>query len=75
MRFPNDKEVVFVDTVGFIRELPKELVSAFRATLEEAAQSDMLIHVIDCADEERANNIVQVEAVLKEIVEEPIART
>jgi GTP-binding protein HflX len=59
--------IVLADTVGFIRHLPHKLVEAFRATLEEAAQSDLLIHVIDCADDERADNIIQVEAVLKEI--------
>jgi GTP-binding protein HflX len=59
--------IVLADTVGFIRHLPHKLVEAFRATLEEAAESDLLIHVIDAADEERAENIVQVEAVLKEI--------
>ncbi|MFT5691465.1 MAG: GTP-binding protein HflX [Oceanicoccus sp.] len=59
--------VVLADTVGFIRHLPHKLVEAFRATLEEAAQSDLLIHVIDCADEERADNIQQVKSVLKEI--------
>ncbi len=66
--------VVLADTVGFIRHLPHKLVEAFRATLEEAAQSDMLVHVIDCADEERADNIAQVELVLKEIGAESIPR-
>ncbi len=50
MRFPNEKEVIFVDTVGFIRELPKELVAAFRATLEEVGEADVLVHVVDAAD-------------------------
>ena len=64
---PDFGPIVMVDTVGFIRHLPHKLVDAFRATLEEAAQSDLLIHVIDCASEERADNIQQVQAVLKEI--------
>ena len=59
--------VILADTVGFIRHLPHKLVEAFRATLEEAAQADFLIHIIDCADEDRASNIEQVELVLKEI--------
>ena len=50
LRFPNDKEVVFVDTVGFIRELPQELINAFRATLEEVAEADILIHLVDISD-------------------------
>ena len=66
--------IVLADTVGFIRHLPHKLVEAFRATLEEAAQSDLLIHVIDCADEERADNIAQVEIVLKEIGADSIPR-
>lgn len=50
MRFPNEKEAVFVDTVGFIRELPKELINAFRATLEEIGEADILCHVMDASD-------------------------
>ncbi len=71
---PDFGPIVLADTVGFIRHLPHKLVEAFRATLEEAAQSDMLIHVIDCADDERADNIAQVEVVLKEIGAESIPR-
>ncbi|WP_067515476.1 ribosome rescue GTPase HflX [Endozoicomonas ascidiicola] len=58
---------VLADTVGFIRHLPHKLVEAFRATLEETRQSDLLIHVIDSHDPERLDNIDQVESVLKEI--------
>jgi len=53
--------------VGFIRHLPHKLVEAFRATLEEAASADLLLHVIDAHDEERALNVEQVELVLQEI--------
>lgn len=60
-------EVVLADTVGFIRHLPHKLVEAFRATLQEAAEADLLMHVIDCAAEERDSNIEQVELVLAEI--------
>jgi len=59
--------VVLADTVGFIRHLPHKLVEAFRATLEESSQSDLLLHVIDSADEERMSNIEQVNLVLNEI--------
>ncbi len=60
-------EVVLADTVGFIRHLPHKLVEAFQATLQEAAEADLLMHVIDCAAEERDGNIEQVELVLGEI--------
>jgi GTPase len=59
--------VILADTVGFIRHLPHKLVEAFRATLEEAAIADLLIHVVDCADPERQDNIKQVVKVLAEI--------
>lgn len=64
---PSLGPVVLADTVGFIRHLPHRLIEAFRATLEEAVESDLLIHVIDCADSERSDNIEQVIGVLKEI--------
>ncbi|PAU87643.1 GTPase HflX [Pseudomonas sp. WN033] len=59
--------VVMADTVGFIRHLPHKLVEAFRATLEESSQADLLLHVIDAADAERQSNIEQVHLVLDEI--------
>ncbi|GKW49177.1 ribosome rescue GTPase HflX [Halomonas sp. NCCP-2165] len=59
--------VVLADTVGFIRHLPHKLVEAFRATLQEAAEATLLVHVIDAADPDRELNVEQVEAVLKEI--------
>lgn len=59
--------VVLADTVGFISHLPHKLVEAFRATLEEASNSTLLLHVIDSAAEERTRNIEQVELVLEEI--------
>ncbi|MFT5483152.1 MAG: GTP-binding protein HflX [Halieaceae bacterium] len=59
--------IVLADTVGFIRHLPHKLVEAFRATLEEAACSDLLLHVIDAASGEREDNIGQVHEVLTEI--------
>lgn len=59
--------VIFADTVGFISHLPHKLVEAFRATLEEAANSTLLLHIVDAAAEERLNNIEQVDLVLGEI--------
>lgn len=57
MRFPNEREVIFVDTVGFIRELPKELIAAFRATLEEVGEADLLLHVVDASNPEMKRQI------------------
>ena len=59
--------IILADTVGFIRHLPHKLVQAFRATLEESAMADLLLHIIDCADAERQDNIHQVREVLEEI--------
>lgn len=59
--------VVLADTVGFISHLPHRLVEAFRATLEEAVNSDLLLHVVDAATEERQRNMEQVQEVLIEI--------
>ena len=57
-------EVALADTVGFVRDLPHELVAAFRSTLQEAREADLLLHVIDAADPERAERIRQVNEVL-----------
>jgi GTP-binding protein HflX len=59
--------VVFADTVGFIRHLPHELVSAFRSTLEETLEADLLLHVVDAASPERGRQIEDVDSVLEEI--------
>jgi GTP-binding protein HflX len=64
---PDSRAAVLADTVGFVRDLPHDLVAAFRATLEEARESQLLLHVIDAADPERLQRIEQVEAVLDEI--------
>jgi len=60
-------EVVLADTVGFIRHLPHKLVEAFRATLQETTEANLLLHVIDSASDERDHNIEQVQNVLDEI--------
>jgi GTP-binding protein HflX len=57
LRFPEEREVVITDTVGFIRDLPKDLFSAFRATFEEAADADLLLHVVDASDPARDQQI------------------
>jgi GTP-binding protein HflX len=67
LRFPEEREVVITDTVGFIRELPKELFAAFRATFEETADADLLLHVIDASDPARDQHVETTEAVLTEL--------
>ncbi|MCA1714922.1 MAG: GTPase HflX [Gammaproteobacteria bacterium] len=59
--------LVLADTVGFVRDLPHELVAAFRSTLSEAREADLLLHVIDAADPLREERIAQVDVVLEEI--------
>ena len=67
-------DVVLADTVGFIRHLPHKLVDSFKATLQETAEADLLLHIIDCAAEERDANIEQVNEVLSElsVAEKPV---
>lgn len=67
LRFPRDTEAVITDTVGFIRNLPKELMSAFRATLDELREADLLLHVIDIASERFEEQIAAVENILEEL--------
>ncbi len=59
--------VLFVDTVGFIRNLPHQLVSAFHATLDEAIQADVLVHVVDAGHEQRESQIAAAQRVLAEL--------
>lgn len=59
--------VILADTVGFIRHLPHDLVAAFKATLQETQEADLLIHVVDFADDQYADNMEQVNDVLQEI--------
>jgi GTP-binding protein HflX len=64
LRFPRDQEVIITDTVGFIRDLPKDLVAAFRATLEELSSADLLLHVIDASVPDVERRIEAVREVL-----------
>ncbi|HEX8750074.1 MAG TPA: GTPase HflX [Nitrospira sp.] len=66
LRFPREREVIVTDTVGFIRDLPQELVGAFRTTLEELREADLLVHVVDAS---AADVDVQISAVV-EILED-----
>lgn len=67
LELPSGEPAVLADTVGFIRDLPHDLIAAFRATLEESRDADLLLHVVDAADPERMARIEQVDAVLREI--------
>ncbi|WP_143177732.1 GTPase HflX [Cystobacter ferrugineus] len=67
LRFPRDHEVIITDTVGFIRELPPTLVNAFRATLEELADADLLLHVVDASDPEHPRQSEAVERILESL--------
>lgn len=67
LRLPNGDGCIVADTVGFIRHLPHDLVAAFRATLQESREADLLLHVIDASDPERDAKRHQVNEVLMEI--------
>jgi GTP-binding protein HflX len=72
LRLPREREIVINDTVGFIRDLPKDLLAAFRATLEEIADSDLLVHLVDMAHPRHDAQIKAVEAILKELGDDDI---
>jgi GTP-binding protein HflX len=67
LRLPYDQEVIINDTVGFIRDLPDALVAAFRATLEEITDSDLLVHVVDASNPRALHQIASVEKILQEL--------
>jgi GTP-binding protein HflX len=67
IRIPNFGDAILADTVGFIRALPHQLVDAFRATLEETVEASLLLHVVDCHNDERLQLMEEVDKVLEEI--------
>jgi GTP-binding protein HflX len=67
LRFPREREVIITDTVGFIRSLPKSLMGAFKATLEELQDADLLLHVVDASSPRFEDHIAQVRAILQEL--------
>ncbi|HNH49677.1 MAG TPA: GTPase HflX, partial [Myxococcota bacterium] len=67
LRFPEEREIILTDTVGFIRNLPKDLVHAFRSTLDEAVEAELLLHVMNSSDPEIDTQKLAVEKVLKEL--------
>lgn len=71
---PGKTAVILADTVGFISQLPHDLVEAFKSTLEEVAQADLLLHVIDVADPDRQQHMEQVDQVLGEIDAQSVPR-
>lgn len=74
LRFPEEREIILTDTVGFIRDLPKDLVNAFKATLEELYESDLIVHVVDASDPLVEQKRVAVEKILEELGAEKIDR-
>lgn len=67
LRFPLEREIIITDTVGFIRSLPKSLLGAFKATLEELNDADLLLHVVDCSNYRFLEQIKNVEAILEDL--------
>jgi GTP-binding protein HflX len=74
LRFPRQGDVIITDTVGFIRDLPPDLVNAFRATLEELADADVLLHVVDASDADLDRKMDAVVRVLEELELQTIPR-
>ena len=67
LRFPRDREVVITDTVGFIKDLPKDLLGAFRATLDEMQDADLILHVVDISNPRFEQQMESVNKLLTEI--------
>ncbi len=74
LRLPREREVVINDTVGFIRDLPKDLIAAFRATLEEIEDSDLLVHLVDASHPQHNAQIAAVETILRDLDFDAIPR-
>jgi GTP-binding protein HflX len=67
LRFPQEREVIITDTVGFIRKLPKSLLGAFKATLEELEDADLLLHVVDLSNPRFEEQVAAVERILLDL--------
>jgi len=74
LRFPRDREVIVTDTVGFIRDLPPDLMAAFRATLEELEDADLLLHVVDVSDARFEEQMQAVDAILAQLALERVPK-
>ncbi len=73
-QLPSGNEIVITDTVGFIRDLPKDLFAAFRATFEEAADADLIVHVVDASDRAREDHVLTTAKLLAELQLEDVPR-
>ena len=71
---PASGEAVIADTVGFIQDLPHELVEAFKSTLEETRQANVLLHIVDASDPNNRDKIDQVEDIIEQIDAQKIPR-
>ena len=67
LKFPRDTEVIITDTVGFIKDLPEDLLVAFRATLEELENADLLLHIIDISNPQYRTQIDSVERIIADL--------
>jgi GTP-binding protein HflX len=74
LRLPREREIVINDTVGFIRDLPKDLLAAFRSTLEEIQDSDLIVHLVDASHPDHAAQVRAVETILRELGYQDIPR-
>jgi GTP-binding protein HflX len=74
LRLPQEQEIIINDTVGFIRDLPRDLLAAFKATLEEMEQSDLLLHLVDASSPQVDNQIAAVQRILTELQLDQIPR-
>ena len=72
VRLPGAGNVIFADTVGFIRHIPHDLVTAFRSTLEETREADLLVHLVDASDLHREEKITDVHEVIREVGAESV---
>ncbi len=67
LRFPKERDVIITDTVGFIRDLPKDLFAAFKATLEELEDADLLLHLVDISNPRFEQQIISVDKILSDL--------
>ncbi len=74
LRFPQGREVIITDTVGFIRDLPKDLLAAFRTTLDELRDADILLHVVDAGAKDLDAHITAVDTVLQSLTLDQLPR-
>jgi len=74
LHFPHGREVILTDTVGFIRDLPKDLLAAFRTTLDEMRDADLFLHVVDAGAKDLDTHIASVDTVLQSLALDQIPR-